>query len=89
MDSVNASNDLASQRFAHLYQSSPEAATRPGKASSHLKANELPANAVSKTEKPEPFSNLFEDKDLARLQNNLESVAQLAEAALKRFGDRK
>lgn len=86
MDSVNTSHDLASQRLANIYRSSPSAAAQPGKPSSHLNASALNVNAVAKVENAEPFANLFEDKDLERLQSNLESVAQLAEAALKRFG---
>ncbi|MCH6254950.1 hypothetical protein MLD52_00200 [Puniceicoccaceae bacterium K14] len=88
MDSINSNPYLNPSRIAQTYQK-PEASPQVGKTSEHLGTKTLSQDAVSKTQPVETFSNLFGDDELERLQNNLESIANLAESALKRFNDKK
>jgi len=53
--------------------------------SGYLGSNQVSPQAVSKVEKVETFSKLFDDSELERLQKNLESIAGLAESALKKM----
>lgn len=87
MNSINSNPYFNPSRIAQAYQK-PENAPQVGKSSEKLESNLVSNQAVSKTEKVETFSNLFDDSDLERLQNNLESIANLADSALKRFSDK-
>ena len=52
-------------------------------ASSHIKPESV--RAVPQATQSEPFSSMFNDDELAKLQSNLEKIATQAERALKRF----
>ena len=72
--------------YAQIYQQNlaRKAATPESQPSVKNVANEAPAE-------PQPrlandFSSMFGDDELAKLQRNLESIAKLADDALRRFG---
>ena len=83
MDSLNPNPHFNPARINSIYQSQQSA--KQTKPSSHMKAEELQPRAIAKVEKVETFSTMFDDNELERLQTNLESIASLAERALKRF----
>lgn len=87
MDSINSNPYFNPSRLAQTYQKAGNPA-QVSKSSNPIEASSSANNAASSTQKVETFSTLFDDSELERLQNNLESIANLAETALKRFSDK-
>ena len=81
MDSISSNPyfNPAHLNHTHAHGKSQNAAN----ASSHVKTEAI--NAVAQAQPTEPFSSMFNDDELAKLQGNLEKIAQQAERALKRF----
>jgi|GEM_PF-2009034 len=78
MDSVNPSHSYDPNSYPRI-QNTPAVV----KTSAHLNIKEVSPQAVTKVEKVETFAKLFDDNELERLQQNLESIASMAETALK------
>ncbi len=83
MDSINSNPPFNPARINSIY--SIQNSAHSAKPSSHVSSQAMQPQAVTKIEKVETFSKMFDDQELDRLQKNLESIAFLAETALKRF----
>ncbi|MEM9160550.1 MAG: hypothetical protein AAGB46_15995 [Verrucomicrobiota bacterium] len=81
MDSINSNPYFNHPRIS--YQPTPAQQAGEAIASSHVKTDST--KAVPQANQSEPFSSMFNDDELAKLQGNLEKIAAQAERALKRF----
>ena len=80
MDSINPSPFFDPNSYPRIR---PPAQVQ--KTSEQLAIGQVSSKAVTKVEKVETFSSLFDDSELERLQKNLESIAGMAESALKQM----
>ena len=81
MDSINSSHFFDPNSHPRIQPTTPAVQ----KTSEHLGPSQVSHQSVPKIEKVETFSRLFDDSELERLQKNLESIADMAEAALKKM----
>ena len=70
---------------AHLYNQHQASGS---KANQIAQGNRIASQEIEPSSKPAPYFNMFDDKELARLQDNLESIADLTGKALESLQSR-
>lgn len=89
MDSISSQSHapLRPSQLNQLYGAnrSPSKQASP---SGQVSEAQISRSSTSKLEKVEAFASMFDDSELARLQENLETIARRAESALRQLSGR-